>query len=153
MRVNERGQDERPIGYWLKRADEAITEHVAQALGQLDLTRLQWQALNVIRASSQCTVLHLTNELRGFSDQSGLDALVNSFLARGWIARVSDSSGTPAFELTAAGSAGYAEALHIQTAVRQRMMVGLSPEEYLTVVRVLKAIVKNMQSGEPGESA
>jgi len=70
-------------------------------------------------------------------------------VASGWVARVSDSSGVPAFELTTAGSAGFPAALQVQTAVRQRMMVGLSPQEYETAVRVLQTIVKNMQDGEP----
>ena len=147
--MSERGQGERPIGYWLKRADEAITEHVARALGQLGLTRFHWQALNVIRASGHSTVVQLANGLRGFVDESALDALLDSLVASGWVARVSDSSGVPAFELTTAGSAGFPAALQVQTAVRQRMMVGLSPQEYETAVRVLQTIVKNMQDGEP----
>ena len=33
---------QKPIGYWLKRADEVITEHVDPVLSDNGFTRLRW---------------------------------------------------------------------------------------------------------------
>lgn len=136
---------ERPIGYWLKCADDAITRRVNDSLKRLGLTRLHWQALHVVRVAGRTTVLQLANELRGFADEAGLETLVESLMVRGYVARVSGTSRVESFELTAAGQTAYTQALEVQTEVRQRMMEGLSREDYQTVIRVLQAMIANLK--------
>ena len=148
-RRDAQGRSDRPIGYWLKHADAAITEHVAGALGQLELTRLHWQALNVIRASQPCTADHLANELRGFVDANGLESLISALVARGWVAEETEPHRARTVVLTPSGSAGYAEALHLQTLVRERMMRNIPAQDYETVLRVLQTIVANMGADDP----
>jgi hypothetical protein len=38
---------ERPIGYWLKRTDELLTERLGDVFAGDGLTRVHWQVLNV----------------------------------------------------------------------------------------------------------
>jgi len=35
---------QKPIGYWLKHADNVITEHIDRVLSENDFTRSRWQA-------------------------------------------------------------------------------------------------------------
>lgn len=133
----------RPIGFWLRRADEAITRYSDRALGTLGLTRLQWQVLHSIHEADTATLQSLGESLRNFAEESALQQLLAGFEAEGWLARGA-SAGTATLTLTEKGRAGYAAALEIQTAVRQRLMDGISAEEYATVLRVLERMVRNL---------
>ncbi len=44
-----------PIGYWLKRADEVITEHVDLVLSDNGFTRFRWQVLNIVYQAGTIT--------------------------------------------------------------------------------------------------
>ena len=37
----------KPIGYWLKHADDVITEHIDRVLGENGFTSSRWQVLNI----------------------------------------------------------------------------------------------------------
>ena len=37
----------KPIGYWLKHADNVITEHLDRVLSENGFTRSRWQVLNM----------------------------------------------------------------------------------------------------------
>jgi hypothetical protein len=39
---------QKPIGYWLKHADEVITEHADRVLSDNGFTRSRWQVLNIV---------------------------------------------------------------------------------------------------------
>lgn len=143
--MSDRGRNDRPIGYWLKRADEAITHSVNEALGGLGLTRLHWQALAIIRGSGMATAQHLQREMRDFVGPAELDGILGSLEARGWLSRRPDPGGSAALELTGAGTRGHADALEIQAETRRRTMAGVSEDEYRTLVQVLQRIVANLQ--------
>jgi DNA-binding MarR family transcriptional regulator len=142
--VAEQGGGGRPIGYWLKRADEAITARADKALAGVGLTRQEWQALNVIRAAGTSPLRHLAQELRSFADEATLEASVGRLVDRGWVSRRSESDAV-VLALTDAGAKAYEQALSVQTTVRQQLMRGIAPEEYQMVVRILQTIVENLE--------
>jgi len=112
--VGNRGRSERPIGYWLKRADEAITQSVNEALGGLGLTRVNWQALALVRRSGVATSQQLHREMRDLVGAAELDAILVSLEALGWLSRRPDPEGSAALQLTEAGTRVHADALEIQ---------------------------------------
>lgn len=59
---------EKPIGYWLREADKAITEKVNEGLGQFDMTRFHWQVLNVVRDEKSATEANMFHVLGRFID-------------------------------------------------------------------------------------
>lgn len=136
----------RPIGFWLRRADQAISVSVNGALARLDLTRSHWQVLCLMKASGTASAGHLERELRDFVAASELDEILRFLEARGWLSRVAGPDGAPLIELTQTGERGHAEALEVQTQVRQRMMRGLSAEGYQMVIRVLETTVANLEA-------
>ncbi len=130
-------QPHRPIGFWLKRADEAISSAVNAALAELGLDRTRWQLLNVIATRSGITVDESAEELQGFTDAHRLERLLSVMHDEGVI----DGERT----LTAAGHQLHQRALQVQTQVRQRAVDGISPEEYEATLDVLQRITANLE--------
>jgi DNA-binding MarR family transcriptional regulator len=138
----------RPIGFWLRRADEAITDYSDQALAAIGLTRLHWQVLHTVHdAGGTTSEDHLGEVLWNFAEPEALRDVLDGFELEGWLARDTEPPGD--LTLTEKGRAGHAAAAEIQSAVRQRLAQGITPDEYATVLRVLERIVQNLESGGP----
>ncbi|MFO7303747.1 MAG: MarR family transcriptional regulator [Acidobacteriota bacterium] len=140
MRPSSTGDSERPIGYWLKAADEAITACVDAVHRAEGITRRDWQVLNTIFEAGRLSPDRILDTLRMFLDRGGLDAVLDALRSRGWIHEEADGE----VGLTETGRQAHARILARQQEVRQRLMQGISAEEYTTVLRVLKQIVANL---------
>jgi DNA-binding MarR family transcriptional regulator len=134
----------RPIGFWLRRADEAINAYADQALGDIGLTRLHWQVLHIVHESGTTTEDHLGEVLWSFADPEDLQDVLDGFEAEGWLAR--DRQSRRELTLTEKGRAGHAAALEVQGEVRRRASEGISADEYATVLRVLERMVSNLEA-------
>jgi hypothetical protein len=44
---------ERPIGYWLKRADNLRTERINRAQTENGVSRSEWQVLNILKENGR----------------------------------------------------------------------------------------------------
>ncbi len=142
--MNGHGRNQ-PIGYWLKRADELLTKRIDDAQRATGLTRLGWQALNVVRDEHPARRDDLVNTLRPFADAAAVDAAVGELTARNLIA----GSPSAGFALTPAGTELYEQALAAQILVRQEAMAGISDAEYAATVGMLQRLVENLtRSGD-----
>jgi DNA-binding MarR family transcriptional regulator len=148
--VNGRDNGRRPIGYWLKRADEVITLQVNLALRSEELTRHHWQALNLVHQAEVITREQLLEEMRDLVDAAELDDILDELDQRGWIVR-RPRGAVSELEITEAGREGHARVLRIQDGLRRRAVQGVSEEEYATALRVLERIVVNLDSDRPGQ--
>jgi DNA-binding MarR family transcriptional regulator len=140
----EQQSAQRPIGYWLRRADQAITAHVDEVHGDKGVSRVHWQVLHLIQQGGAVTAQSVFEEMRDFVRASEFDAVVRELERRGWIAHRLDTPATPVLELTEPGRRFHSDVMQAQTDVRQRAMEGITPEEYATTVRVLQRIVSNL---------
>lgn len=140
MAASTSAEPERPIGYWLKAADRAITARVDAAQRADGVTRLEWQVLNTISEGPHRSPDEIVAALHMFVDGPTLDTVLGALRDRGWI--VADTSGR--IGLSEAGRQAHARILARQQDVRQELMRGISAEEYATVLRVLKRIVANL---------
>ena len=138
---------ERPIGYWLKAADRAITERVDAAQRADGVTRLQWQVLNTISEGTHRSRGQIVAALHMFLDEPSLDTVLTALRSNGWI--VEDTGGD--ISLTGAGRQAHARILARQEEVRQRLMRGISADDYATVLEVLKRVVANLSDPEAAE--
>ena len=145
--MNQKDRAQRPIGYWLKRTDEALTTHINSALSEQGLTRFHWQALNILHQAGVTTQDQILAEMRDFVTVVELEDILAAFEQQGWVMRRPGASTPAELELTDAGRQGHASALRVQTEVRKRAVEGVSQEEYLTVIRVLERIVANLEGG------
>ncbi len=62
---------QRPIGFWLKRTDELLTQRVGETLAEDGLTRVHWQVLNLSGATSYHD---LFDTMKTFVDRAGTAA-------------------------------------------------------------------------------
>jgi DNA-binding MarR family transcriptional regulator len=132
---------QRPIGFWLKRADELLTKRIDEAQRASGLIRLEWQALNVVRERVTASAEEVAAVLQSFADRQRVYETLAQLARRGTIAQSADAR----WSLTEAGTSLYEGALAVQQQIRQRAMTGISDTEYAAAVRVLKRLVDNLE--------
>ena len=137
----------KPIGYWLKHADEVITEHVDRVLSDNGFTRSRWQVLNIIYQAGTTTRSGVFDTMQTFMDAPQLDGIIEGFLEEGWLVKHGEGNGAR-LTLTAAGKAKRESIFELQREVRRRAMQGISEQEYATVIAVLERMVRNLEAGK-----
>ena len=133
----------RPIGYWLKRADQLLTERIDEAQRANGLTRLEWQALNVIREGEVVSDDDLALTLQPFADASVIKEMLAGLEGRGVIGQSGEG-----YELTEEGRERYDRALVLQRTIRQQAFEGISEADYEATLRVLHRLVENLNTPE-----
>jgi len=137
-----------PIGYWLKRADQVLTEHVGRVLEDQGLTRFHWQVLNILDQRGVTTRAALSESMRLFVDAAGVDGILDDLARRGWLLRREpDGPGTAALSLTDEGRQGRADVFQLIDAARKRSMEGITEEDYRTVITTLQRMIANLEAG------
>jgi DNA-binding MarR family transcriptional regulator len=134
------------IGYWLKQADAAITEHSDRALSVERFTRTKWQTLHLIFEAGAVSRQDIFATMRTFITAGELDEILGVFAQCGWLMEryVGEER---MLELTEAGKRTHEKAFARQREVRQRTMQGISGEEYAAAISVLQRIVQNLEGG------
>ncbi len=135
---------QQPIGYWLKRADEVITEHVDRVLSDNGFTRFRWQVLNSVYQAGTITRDGVFDTMQTFIDARQLDEIIDGFIEEGWLVKRGEDDAAQLM-LTDVGKAQRETAFKLQSEVRRRAMQGISEQEYATVVDVLERMVKNLE--------
>ncbi|WP_344233737.1 MarR family winged helix-turn-helix transcriptional regulator [Kribbella hippodromi] len=125
--------DNKPIGWWLKEVDRRLEAAFERVLAADGLTRRQWQALNAA-ADGQPIAVALAPFLD--DDPAGLAAVTNPLVEREWLT---------GDELTAAGSRALADLTVKVQAHRREVTAGISGQEYLTTVGVLRRMAGNLK--------
>jgi len=133
-----------PIGYWLKHVDEVITSHVNQVLHDNGFTRFRWQVLNILYEGDSTTRNKVFEIMKSFINADQLDEFLNGFVQEGWLVKRGDGE-TVELALTEAGKTKREEIFRLQSEVRRRAMLGISDQEYATVIDVLQRMVYNLE--------
>jgi DNA-binding MarR family transcriptional regulator len=141
----------RPIGYWLRRVDQLLERHIAEAQQASGLTRSGWQILNVLTEGGGAATATIANSLAAFMDIPEAQRHLSGLAERQWVA-VDGTALVPVWQLTATGREAHAAALERQTVVRRRALAGVSEAEYETVMRLLERIAANLEPDEPLQS-
>ena len=134
----------KPIGYWLKHADEVITEHADRALRDNGFTRSRWQALNTVYEADTITMSGVFGTLQTFINARQLEEIVEGFVQEGWLVKRGEGDAAE-LTLTDAGKSQRETVFKLQSEVRRRAMQGITEEEYATVIDVLQRMVKNLE--------
>ncbi|TQJ19075.1 hypothetical protein FB475_3232 [Kribbella jejuensis] len=124
--------DNKPIGWWLKEVDRLLESSFERLLADDGLTRRQWQALNAA-AGDQTIAEALAPFLHG--DPAALAAVTNPLVEREWLT---------GDELTAAGSHALEDLTVKVQAQRRRITAGITDEEYVATVDVLRRMANNL---------
>jgi hypothetical protein len=132
-------EDDRPIGWWIRRLDTLLEEVVDRAVAADGLGRRHWQTLHSVAegATQDAQVLGV---LADFATAEDIDSVVADLLGRGWLER--PSSGHLA--LTAEGRRAHDRLAIGIWRVRRHAADGLSQREYERTVMVLSRMVDNL---------
>jgi hypothetical protein len=140
----------RPIGYWLKRLDRSIEDAFDRDLARWSLTRRHWQLLNTLSAGAASDSA-IAEALAPFLSEGAITEqdVLEDLLNRGWL------EGTNALlSLTAAGVQAHALVSSQVNVTRAKILDGLTPEDYATVLRLLERMTLNLDgAGELTSSA
>jgi len=143
--MKERTQPNQPIGYWLKQADNLLTEQINKVQAANAVSRFDWQVLNMLNELGRAGSKRLFEDMHAFITESELEEILSGLNKRGWVEQSKVShSGTDEFQLTEEGRRHHAIILATQKEVRAQAMQGIGEEEYATVIRVLQRIVSNL---------
>jgi DNA-binding MarR family transcriptional regulator len=133
-------ESESPIGYWLRKLDRLIDQHIESQLSTARLSRRQWQLLNLLDNNPR-SVPELQTELQPFIQGTAGDVrdALAGLLTRGW-AESSDNI----VNLTETGQAHLEIVKTTVAEIRQALMTGISPEEYQATIDVLAKMAANL---------
>ena len=129
---------ERPIGWWVRRLDALLEEAVDTAVSAEGLTRRHWQVLHSL-AEGAVDEAAVHEALRDFPGDVG--AVVEGLTARGWVDRPAPGS----VQLTEDGAAAHDRMARAVGRVRRHAADGLSRQEYERTILVLSRMVENME--------
>lgn len=130
--------DERPIGWWVKRLDTLLEEALDSVVAGEGLTRRHWQVLHSL-AGGMHSESDVLAALADFPGDTG--AVVGDLAGRGWVQRTEDG----ALLLTADGTAAHDRVSRAVGRVRRHTADGLSRQEYERTVLVLRRMAENVE--------
>jgi len=115
------------------------------------LWRFEWQVLNLLYEAGEASRERIFETMRAFVDASGLDTILNRLVENGWVRQNDGAEGVANFQLTDDGRSHHGVILAAQKQAREKVMQGISEDDYATVIRVLQRIVSNLK--EDGNTA
>ncbi|MGW1892277.1 MarR family winged helix-turn-helix transcriptional regulator [Streptomyces sp. NPDC002004] len=134
-----------PIGYWSGLAHTTVTRHLRDAMARIDVTQPQYWVLNRVNGGSAApsreeVVIQLTPLADG---QHEIARVVDQLLHRGWL-RIDAAQ---RLHLTDAGQAARMGLRELVTELRAVVHEGISDEEYVVALKVLRRMVANVERG------
>ncbi|MGY1752373.1 MarR family winged helix-turn-helix transcriptional regulator [Blastococcus sp. SYSU D01042] len=130
--------DERPIGWWVKRLDALLEEALDAVVAGEGLTRRHWQVLHQLAAGVDQEPV-VVAALADFPGDAS--AVVGDLARRGWV----DRPAAGLLHLTADGAAAHDRVSRAVGRVRRHTADGLSRQEYERTVLVLARMVENVE--------
>jgi DNA-binding MarR family transcriptional regulator len=129
-----------PIGYYLKKADNLLTRAIDKIQASSHLTRTGWQVLHAIHEEGQLEEATLAILMRPFATGDILQTLLTELRKAGLI-----ETKAGALVLTESGIKRHEASFTRQQEFRQRLMSGISRQEYEQAVQTLQKLIDNLQ--------
>lgn len=127
-----------PIGYWLKMADQLLTERIDRIQSEFGLTRTGWQILSVIKEKGPLSITDLLELMKPLANQMNVTLVLDKFKTDSIIIQDTDLT------LTTNGDDLYRKCLEKQMLFRQKAMNGVSDEEYQITLLTFEKVVGNI---------
>jgi hypothetical protein len=139
--VRQMANNQRPIGFWLKLVDRLIDDRFANALTEYDVSRRQWELLNLL-SPGPATLVRLNQELEPYFDPEGYETAathLEELIERGWVDVAFEY-----YELTGEGASNHADLHRLVAKNRSTGLDGVPDDEYRTTIIVLERIARNL---------
>jgi DNA-binding MarR family transcriptional regulator len=130
----------KPIGWYLKEADQQITSFMNEVFKEIDITRFHWMVLRNIAERGSINSWQFYQEVKNFVTVQEFGEIIQSMVGRGWITVSADDK----CAFTAVGEEAYKNIATLQQEKAAQMMRGISDDEYRLTLRVLNRIIENI---------
>lgn len=134
-----------PIGYWIKEADNLLTAGIDAIHSNAGLTRTGWQVLNSIHENGSFQKAALFSLLSPFANEQTLEQILVKLAGDNLIEVKEDI-----LFLTSGGKKLHQQCFDQQKAFRQKIMSGITEQDYQVAVLTLQRIVENLKVQQPG---
>lgn len=128
-----------PIGYYLKKVDNLLTQGINKIHSEFDITRIQWQILSLISQDNEANREKVIEALTEFADKEVLKDTISLLISRNLI------NENKFLTLTRKGKDLFNSCLEKQKAFRQKAMRNISEQEYMQIIRSLEKIIDNLK--------
>ncbi|MFI0982318.1 MarR family winged helix-turn-helix transcriptional regulator [Streptomyces sp. NPDC021093] len=129
-----------PVAYWTGVASNAVKNLLRDSMAHYDVTQPMWWVLNRVDAAPT-TRAEVVAALAEVADNPyDISRVVDQLLRRGWLFT---DEGTGLLSLTDAGRAGKAEVKQLVNRLRAQVHEGVSDEEYVAALKVLRRMTAN----------
>lgn len=129
-----------PIGYWIKQADNLLTNKINAIQAEFGLNRAAWQILNSIQENENLNKHALIELMRPFVDADKIKETLADFISNDLITLTDNVA------LTEKGKELFKQCLEKQKEFRIITINGISPEDYQTTLETLQKIVNNIEN-------
>ncbi|MEV7446497.1 MarR family winged helix-turn-helix transcriptional regulator [Streptomyces sp. NPDC091204] len=132
-----------PVGYWSGLAHAAVTRHLRDAMARIDVTQPQYWVLNRVNGGPEAPSREeVAAQLTALADgPHEIARVIDQLLHRGWL-RIDAGQ---RLRLTDAGEAARVRLRALVTEVRAVVHQGVSDEEYVAALKVLRRMVANVE--------
>ena len=137
-----------PIGFWLKKVDQLLTDRINQIQANNGVSRLEWQTLSTLFEREGISQEDLHTVLAPFTDISTLSNILARFAEMKWLDISNNDKGTIIFHLNNEGRERHQRVFQAQQEARELTMKGITAEDYLIVIRTLQQIATNLEMTE-----
>lgn len=129
-----------PIGYYLKKADNLLTNGINNIHREYDINRTQWQILNSLNQNDRIDRNKLLETMREFANKEAIDNTIDTMITSKLINE--ENQLTP----TEKGKDVFNKCLQKQKEFRHRSMNNISEQEYIQTITTLEKIIDNLKS-------
>lgn len=132
----------RPIGFWIRAADRALSAGIDACHRDLGLSRRDWQLLNTLAdVGGIMTVSAMAKDFTPMLTEDEVRETINGLEAKGFVAVTAETC-----HGTEAGQEIHRRASGRQADYRRAAMCGISDADYRTAVKVLAVLVENCRT-------
>ena len=128
-----------PIGYYLKKVDNLLTDGIESIHKEFSVSRIEWQLLNSIHQDVEIDEQTLFRPLLQFAGKEELEKYLDDLKAKGLV-----TEGLK-FKLTDKGISLWSKCVEKQKDFRMKAMKDISEGEYFQVIATLEKMIKNLK--------
>lgn len=144
--ANKSMEDKLPIGYYLKKTDNLLTEGINRIHQEVDITRTDWQIINAINENAEIDRQQIADQLSDFANKETINEAVATLLSRQLIHEDNYLS------LTEKGKNLYRTCFQKQKMFRQKTMSNITEADYLQTIVTLKKNNRQLGMNNPREN-
>ncbi|PSL46072.1 hypothetical protein CLV51_10348 [Chitinophaga niastensis] len=129
----------RPIGWYLKEADNLITGFMNASFEIRGITRFHWQILQNIDTHGSICKNNYYPQVKRFLSEQELEQLLASLLTRNWIQLHNED-----YTFTETGKQEFDQIAILQQRNKEQMLSGTTSEDYINTINFLSTLILNM---------